>query len=224
MTVLTVKSCISFLTEVEGVTWRQEDYNASKIKKIIKGEDINGFVNVKIGGGSRRFNNTNKEDFLPAAYATMANKIAQEVEGEFSIIPIPNSVATVADREDFRTAMMARAIAERIGERASVVPALRWKAAHDPAHKIGGPRDPQIHFANLVKVEEVEGRVVLFDDVLTTGSQMIGATRRLARSAIRPELGFTICRAVKEQLPKMLGWVDTNLQVDSTLVDWEALF
>ncbi|MGI4799392.1 MAG: hypothetical protein ACRYG8_36220 [Janthinobacterium lividum] len=49
-----VWSMISFLTLVEGVNWRQEDYNASKMKRFIKLEDINGYFDLQIGGKAVR--------------------------------------------------------------------------------------------------------------------------------------------------------------------------
>ncbi len=224
MTTLSVKSCVYVLTEIEGLTWRPIDYTTTKIKKTVKGEDIKGYFELKIGGKDRKFDNSNRDKFLPIMYNTLADFLSQEIQGNFSIVPIPNSSAIIKNRDDFRTYAMARAIAEKIGERASAVPALRWKTARDPAHKTGGFRDPQLHFANLVVVENLARPCVLFDDVLTSGSQMIGAYRRLKTVNILPVRGLTICKAVKEQMPKMIGWTDTELQVESDPFDLSDLF
>jgi hypothetical protein len=51
MTAIPVMWACLYLTEVEGLTWRGNDYTAMKIVKAVKGEPINGFVRFPLGAG-----------------------------------------------------------------------------------------------------------------------------------------------------------------------------
>ena len=70
----------------------------------------------------------------------------------------------------------------------------------------GGTRDPHQHFANLEVVEWPTRPFVIYDDVITTGSQMIASCWRLSSAGLDPTLGVAIGRAVKEQKMPSLGW------------------
>jgi hypothetical protein len=219
---LRVWSLLYYLTEVEGLVWRQEDYTANRIIKVVKGEPIKGFFQVKIKGQNRRFEQSNVKDFTPALFNALAKKIQEAVNGDFSMVPIPGSSATVKDKTDFRTWSHAREIAKAVGQRATAVAALRWKKEKLQAHK-GGSRDPQVHFENLSLVERPARQVVLFDDVMTTGSQMIGSYRRLAKEGLKPVCGLVVGRATKEQKSPVLGWQSEEIETEDVPIDWNAL-
>src|SRR5438477_10599598 len=153
---LTVWSMLRYLTEIGGPAWRQQDFDARDIVKIVKGLPFNGYIQLKIGGKQRRFDQENGHTLLPAIYGGIAKKIAGLVGGEFCIVPIPNSEAVAGDDASFRTLDHARAIAAVIGHpRATAVGALRWKRAKEKAHQ-GGGRNPDAHFENLEIVERPE--------------------------------------------------------------------
>ena len=65
--------------------------------------------------------------------------------------------------------------------------------------------------------------VVLFDDVLTTGSQMIGACRRFAKVGMAPSLAFVVGRTTHEQHEKMIGWEKEQLETERARIDLRAL-
>lgn len=44
MTSITVCGALYYLTEIEGIEWRPDDYTANKIIKVVKGEDIKGYI------------------------------------------------------------------------------------------------------------------------------------------------------------------------------------
>lgn len=143
----------------------------------------------------------------------------KEHPGKFTLVPIPNSGATVANKgSSFRSLELAEKLATFTDGNASVVPALRWKQERTPAHR-GGSRDPQVHFENLAIVEDVTGPVVLFDDVITTGSQLIGSYRRLANPKREITTAVVIGRATKEQHTRVIGWTETELIVDEPPLD-----
>ena len=61
---------------------------------------------------------------------------------------------------------------------------------------------------------------VLLDDVVTSGSQMIGASRRLKASGITPVLGMVVGRAVKEQKSPVMGWNRELVETESGPLNW----
>lgn len=221
-TPIKVWSLLYYLTEVEGIVWRQDDWDTNKIIKAVKGEPINGYFQFKIGGQKKKFDQLNVSEFMPVLFCAVAKKLGKLLSGKFDLVPIPNSSATIKDEADFKTWAHARAVAEAIGSRAAVVPALRWKQVKDRAHD-GGTRDPQIHFENLCVAQKPTNPVVLFDDVLTTGGQMIASYRRLAESRVMPVLGIVIGRATKEQKEPAIGWHEEKIETEEMPANWNAL-
>jgi hypothetical protein len=211
MPILTVWSALYYLTEI-GLVWRDQDFVARNIVKIVKGEPFNGYVSLKIGGKNRRFNQHNGQTLLPALYGGIARKIASTIAGEITIVPIPNSEAVVGDGSDFRTFEHARGIAKATGSRATAIDLLRWRQAKNKAHQ-GGGRNPRSHFEDLRVTGKATGQIVLFDDVMTTGSQMIGAYRRLAKDAAAPTCAFVIGRTTHDQVDNMIGWRPEELEI-----------
>jgi predicted amidophosphoribosyltransferase len=153
-------------------------------------------------------------------FRAVAEKLKEELAPPFDIVAIPNSTATIKDKADCRIFEQARAVASAAGNGVRAIPALRWKRERTPTHKGGGSRDPQEHFENLEVVEKPTQPCVLFDDVLTSGSQMIGASRRLKTSGIVPVVGIVVGRAVKEQKSPVIGWYEEVVETESEPLDW----
>ena len=78
---LNVWSMIFYLTEVEGMTWRQEDYVAKKITDAVKGRPINRYFEVSVGGVVRRFDQDNIQTFMPSLFQTVASKLQSLLQG-----------------------------------------------------------------------------------------------------------------------------------------------
>jgi len=216
---ITVYGVLYYLTEVE-TAWRPDDFTANKIIKVVKGEAIKGYFEVTLTDKTTlHLNNKTKGKILPPLLSAMGHRFIKEYPGKFTLVPIPNSNATVANKNSgFRSLELAKKLAAYMDGNATVVPALRWKRERTPAHR-GGSRDPQVHFENLAIVEDVAGPVVLFDDVITTGSQLIGAYRRLANPKREITKAVVIGRATKEQHKRTIGWTVTELIVDEPPLD-----
>jgi hypothetical protein len=222
MKVIQVWSLLNYLTEVEGTAWRPIDYTSNKIIKTVKGHEINGYFKVRIGNNEVKYDSANCEKFLPFLFSTIASKLKNMIEGNFTIIPIPNSSATVQDGSEFRTLSHANLLAKVIGKRAVAIPALRWMSVRVPSHD-GGSRDPDVHFDNLRVVHLPRTPVILFDDVLTTGSQTIASYRRLDGAGIIPTCGVVVGRAVKTQRENLIDWRKEDLVVDNDAIDWDDI-
>src|SRR5579863_6818688 len=217
---LIVWSMVRYLTEIGGPAWRDQDFATRDIVKIVKGQPFNGYFEITVGGKKRRFDQNNGQDLLPSIYGGAAKKISTLIQGNFCIVPIPNSEATIADRASFRTLEHATGIASKVSgnNRAKALDALRWKRAKEKAHQ-GGGRNPDAHFDNLGITEKPDIPVVLFDDVLTTGSQLIGAYRRLAKTGIVPVAAIVVGRTTHDQHEHMIGWQQEQLETERQRVD-----
>lgn len=221
---LSVSSLLYYLTEVhEDLAWRQEDWTAFKIVKAIKGNPIKGYFLLKINGKEKRFEQSNIQEFLPILFKTVGAKLSQSTQGPIDVVPIPNSTAIAANQDDFKTWAHAREICGAAGDRFQVVPAIRWKEAKQPAHE-GGSRDPQVHLQNMKLVLKPTRPVVLFDDVMTTGSQMIAAYRLLEKQGIVPAMGIVIGRTTKEQKVPAIGWHQEDLETAEISINWSEFF
>lgn len=222
MATLKVWSFLYCLTEIEGVTWRPQDYTTMKIKKAVKGEEIKGYFEIRVGNQTKRFDNNNRDTFMPLLYNAIAAKLSTLIRGEFQIIPIPNKSALAKNSDDFLTWTHAKGIAARLSGKAEAIDALRWKYAMQQAHKTGGFRDPQLYFENLVVTKKPTKPIVLFDDLITSGSQMIACTRRLAEVGVKPVIGIVVGHATKEQPENMIGWQESTVVIEEDPVDWDS--
>jgi hypothetical protein len=209
-----------YLTEVDGITWRGQDYTAMKMIKAVKGEPINGYVEVSIGGQHRRFDQSNIEPLVSTMGKTIGSKLRKTSDvPTISIVPIPNSGAVVGSSTDCRTDALARNVAEGFGTGAAVEPIIRWKAARSPQHKGTGFRDPDMFQEQMSLLRNPKHPVVLFDDVMTSGSQLIAAARLLQEAEHTPILASVVGRVTKAQREQMLGWNAEELMIDRTLFD-----
>src|ERR1700733_1066276 len=124
MRTLDVWSLLFCLTEIEGVTWRPQDYTTSKMKKIVKGEEIKGYFEIMVGNQRKRFDNDNRADFLPYLYNAMATKIKSIITVPIEIVPIPNKIALAKNHDPFPTWDHAKGIATRLANGSTAVDAL----------------------------------------------------------------------------------------------------
>lgn len=223
MTTIPVWGLVYYLTQTEGMQWRQQDWDAMKVTKTLKGESINGYFDLKVGPQWRRFDNNNKAEFIPPLLAAVARYFQQLNLGDYCIVPIPNSHATIQDRAPFRTLELAQQLVKSLTPPPQIVPALRWKTAKQPAHK-GGTRDPQILFDNLAVVERPTKPIVLFDDVRTMGSQIIASTRRLREAGFTVLGALVVSKVVWEQRPEMFAWSTDQLEIDAKPISLEDIF
>jgi|ERR1700722_1237284 len=192
---VTVISFATYLTRDES-PWRSDDYNALKFIQAIKGEPINKWAWVPVGGISRRLDQDNADDALEwfgelAADYLNGKKLVRPV----FLVPIPNSPCTAANGKVPRTARLAKAIADRM-QNVTVLDCLRWKKVMPSARK-GGSRDPQVLYENMtIKGDVSKGRVVLVDDVSTTGAHLQAAAAKIVNEGGKCVLAICAGRTV----------------------------
>jgi predicted amidophosphoribosyltransferase len=139
---------------------------------------------------------------IPRALAKM---IKRHVDGPVTLVPIPNSHVTGVAAPDFKTLDLAKSVASASEGQFSVVPALVFKKPQIKSRK-GGPRSA-VHCEGAYRLaSDVKGKIVLLDDVCTSGGHIIGAYRKLqALPAREIVLACAFGRSTKEQVHTPIG-------------------
>ncbi|MEE2809406.1 MAG: hypothetical protein VX412_01350 [Pseudomonadota bacterium] len=191
---LRVKPMVQYLTEhVEQM--RDKDYTSLSIAKAVKGRDPGGVEKaLRLGGKVYRFGPGSPEGAVSlwTAWATrLISEAMDPPDGQLVIVPVPNSQATIANDDDFRTWELARRIADEFGDNVTAHDELRWLEAMPKASE-GGPRQAHELFPKLrcdLKVSADADRI-LIDDILTTGGhlQACAAKVRATGSSIEAAL------------------------------------
>lgn len=201
---LPVVSCCAYLTSVDGIGWRPCDYDAHDFIHAIKGRPINGFANIPVRGLVRRLDDTNLDHAI-VWFGQMIADVARcyDLVTALALVPVPNSRSAVGGAEVPRTVALARALAWELNRLvpadAVVVDVLRWSETLVPAHTGSGPRDPRYLFDRCRVTGDLTAlrrrRIVLVDDVVTSGGHLQACAARLSRSGRRVELGIVAGRA-----------------------------
>jgi orotate phosphoribosyltransferase len=204
-----------YLTDWNGITPRSEDYNTNKVVKSLKGETIKGYSNIVIGGVSFRLTDSNKDEFLRRLWVRVGQVLNEHLATQTAIVPIPNSDGIVGAAATYRTLVFANAIAAASSKKVVAVDALRWKAVAASVHKQGGFRAPEPRYENLEVIQCPKLPIILFDDVITSGSSFIAAYWRLDEAGNAPKEGFVIARRTALQEPKMFIDEQKELEIPS---------
>lgn len=209
------------LTEV-GCKWRGVDYNARAFVRGLKQEEFNGYIAVKIKGVERQYTNANIEQLVELILPLIGERLRNDVKGPISIVPIPNSGMAAGIKGQFRAVELARLVARGFGDDAEVCPAIVWDAPRPKAHKNNEYRHPDLYEPHMLLANKPAGNVVLFDDVLTSGSQMIAAARMLTKQGFAPARGLVIARATKLQVEgKLFERHQDELKLDNDPFDFD---
>jgi predicted amidophosphoribosyltransferase len=197
------------------------DYNARIIVRGMKQEAFKGYADFRIGGVVRRFDSKNIEELMPFFMRHVARASRGFLSDEFSLIPIPNSGMAVGSRGSFRTVDLAEMFAEAYGADAKVEPFLVWDKPRKKQHSTAGFRHPDQFEPHFRLVGKPTRAVVIFDDVLTSGSQLIAAARFLTTKGFPPQCGLVAARASKTQHDPMIRWSTETFSLDRTVFDME---
>jgi hypothetical protein len=192
-----------YLTDWNGITPRQEDWDTNKVVKCLKGETIKGYAQIAIGGVSFRVEDNNKEEFLLHLWISIGQSLGASTPATTAIVPIPNSAGIIGAPTTYRTLSFARHIAAASSGKLVALDALRWRTAATAMHKQGGQRIPEPRYDNLQVIQNPNCPVILFDDVVTSGSSFIAAVWRLAEVGHTPIGGLVVARRTPIQEPKM---------------------
>lgn len=161
-----------------GASWRGIDYDAHMFIQTLKGNSINGYVDVSGVDGKRYRITTDKPNGAFHVFGTWAaKKIAELGLPPGYIVPVPSSscIALNADEKGHR---LASSVALHSPHH-SALSALHWGEAMQKA-ALGGERDPDVLFGKLFVLQNLPpSNIVLLDDVVSTGGHVLASARAL---------------------------------------------
>jgi len=200
---LEVEHFLRVLTQLED-PWAERHWIAKKMQDILKGETVNGYFYLTVDKRQKRFDGSNQGE----AQDLVCISAGRKLEGKpkpFTIVPIPNSAASIAAAGTYATLRLATAIAGKMTTPQLVVDALRW-VRPITSSRAGGSRDPDVLAANLQVVRVPQSPVILLDDVMTTGGHFVAAAQVLRARGVIVRSGIALTRTTWESDAGTLGW------------------
>jgi hypothetical protein len=86
--------------------------------KALKGNAINGHFFYEIAGKLKRFDQSNIQEFVDRIPRALAKNIARHIDGQATLVPIPNAHVVASDSPDFAPLSWPR-LSPRIAEERS---------------------------------------------------------------------------------------------------------
>ncbi|TAX10758.1 hypothetical protein ELI07_15235 [Rhizobium leguminosarum] len=200
---------------------QNNEWIAYKAVKLVKGETINGSFNFQVRGITSAVTTGNAAHFIREVCAQFGSRIRIKYGGGVTIVPVPNSDGLVSSSKGFRTYELAQHIAKIAGCEASDV--LRWKSALGKAHKGEKLRDADAHRSALKVMRVIDRPIVLFDDVITSGSQMYGSKLMLEAAGMNVVGMFAVAEVLdRGERSDAPGW-RTAVRNPFSMVDFLRL-
>lgn len=209
MSELKVHSAVSYYSGEE--QFKSDHWVSRAMVYSMKGYQWGGYITLKIDNKSREFRCENNDALSAFVCEIMGNKVTREFGSEVLLCPVPNSNMTVeAGPNSGRLAGMAKQAADNAG--CSYAPLLLWKNEKQPTHAQSGWRSPD-HYDGLLELHQTTNLpVVLVDDVVTSGSQIVACARVLEEAGIEVVGGVTCGLTARENESKILGWRTTSYE------------
>lgn len=174
--------------------WTRSEWNAYKVTMALKGAPFKGYADMDINGISHRITAENTRPVLEYFGQRVANLAAETAPGA-AIFVLPSSGCTKFG-EDAKAGRLAAAI-HSAGAGVSVAAPFRWTEPMPKTAGGEGTRNANIlrtklRFSALAGVQ----RVILVDDVMTTGAHLRAAARTIRDQGITAVSGICFARTV----------------------------
>lgn len=173
-------------------------WDAVKVVKAVKGAEVKGYAHMPVLGRERRFDSRNAASVFVWLGEWGAHQLEErEREVRWTAVPIPNSDAVKDSDETGPAHKLALAMAEKItGGVVMVADVFRWRTRLGKTHLGNGSRDPATLYPVLRMTQSLTARkrVVLVDDVMTTGGHLRAAAARLRSEDCYPVLALCVGR------------------------------
>jgi hypothetical protein len=186
--------------------WRPEDYNSYKWVQALKGKELNGYARVPVNGVLKKLNNDNADSAIDWFGLIAVNYLKKRrIQGPFLIVPVPNSGCVASSAAKPQTKKLAKAVCDVLKDGSSILDCLRWKKDLGSASKNRGPRDPAILYRNSVILEDQlqcvdkKLKVLLVDDVTTTGGHLRACVAKLLSKQLKTELTLSGGKTIYDQ-------------------------
>jgi len=201
-----VLALCAYLTRVDS-RWRGHDHDSRKLVRLLKGEGINGFANIRLPTQSAfRIENDegSRREALDAFGKWAVARLRQEIdEPPVALVPLPSSSSTDFGDTTFASYALAEAIVRAApAGKARIEDVLRFRQAHEPCHKSARRLSREDLRRNLFVAGRVDpnARIVLIDDICTQGNHLWAARDVLAEADLGCELAVVAGRTVHYQL------------------------
>lgn len=173
---------------------------------------FNGYFDCKVAGKQRRFYDNDAHEFVERIPRALSRMIRRVYDDPATLVPIPNSHVTSPSEQGFKTLALAQGIAGHSEGKFKAIPALVFAEKQRKSHE-GGPRSADHFEAAYRVVKEVNGPIILIDDVCTGGGHLIGAYRRLNTIKSPVVLACTFGRTTKDQIENPIGVHEEELEL-----------
>ena len=164
--------------------WRETDFKVHNLVEAVRNEPVQGDDEIHTTGG--------KSSALQFASQFLVKAMRNVGYDKATIIPVPSSTH-VTPEGDFTSLRIARAVAEQ--DSAFTCAPVLYFAKPVPQSAVGGRRTATAIRVNL-RSEGLGalGRVVLLDDISTTGAHLKAAAAYLSDKGIKVEDAFVVAR------------------------------
>lgn len=193
----------------ELIAWRGDDYNVNKFVKALKRKEFQGHGSLpSYGGGRRQFTYQAPANALVLFAEWGAARVFQLRVNDRVLVPVPSSTCTSFGM-DSAPVRMVQALSGASGMRMGFW--LRFAHVLPSAAAAGGSRNPGFLAEKLIVIPGVAGqRVVLVDDVKTTGGHLLACARVLRAAGAQVDLALVAASTVWQQHadPLSVGPVD----------------
>jgi hypothetical protein len=200
------------------IAWRQPDYNANKLVKSLKGDQINGFAVIRdVTGTYVRITSQSSEPAYRLFSNWGARRLTELSLGPVVLVPVPSSTCTAFDMVT-TPVKMARALRQAMPHgQAAVGQWLRFQEAMQSS-RTGGTRNRDVLRDNLRLSEAfAASRVVLIDDVKTTGAHALACADVLRAAGATVEVLICAGTTVWSQHDSPFDLAPEDLEA---LVEW----
>ncbi len=177
--------------------WRREDYDINKLVKSLKGENFNGYANMRDANGiMRRIIESDPSAALAYFAAWGAQIISDMTARDIVLVPVPSSQC-VSHAAVSTPYAMANALQAIVGNRVRVERWLCFAQPMTPSHA-GGTRDSNILASAMRAAPTCRGdsRVILVDDVMTTGGHLKACASVLRARGVSVDAAIVAARTV----------------------------
>ncbi len=193
----------------------QVEWDAIHMKKVVKGEALKGRFSFPINGVSTKIDAANVVYFRREIDRLFGARIAADHPYPVTVVPVPNGNGVAGQDNVFRTLQIANAVVGNGFPGSEARDMLRWHEEMGKAHLNQRARMVDNHINALRVTCGCDKRIVLFDDFVTTGSQLAAAKIKLTEAGFNVVGVYSIFDVVENGVrPEAPGWriVERNPQ------------